>query len=372
MLDAFMATTNGIVPTPTTSLVTGYDFLRDAADQVRSQLEGGISHPGDALLAGNGSGSCSRCLDRQPMKTAVTGSRRPDLHGRPLQRGGGARGRLCHDDDLDRRLELGHELQNSIVFSAGCHAGYNLLDVDSVAGTGSVDWAQAFARKRADADRRDGLPVRRRRAREYGGVSRGARLPASSRLRSRVARQGAHRGRSAHLVLHAGHSRPPREVDPAGDALRAPMLSVDYPAPARPANPEPDDRSGSGVQRRRRHASEPRVGGREPVYPDVPGLAELAPRTYRAGLDGYAVNANAPVLLLQVEDASVTAPSSARRVPGRAFTDTAGITPVTSNVSTLIGSPTQPAHRRRCSCLRRSGRITSTPCRQAAGRPTCS
>ena len=41
-------------------------------------------------------------------------------------------------------------LANSIVFSAGCHAGYNLVDGDAIPGvTQPLDWAQAFARKRA-------------------------------------------------------------------------------------------------------------------------------------------------------------------------------------------------------------------------------
>ena len=41
-------------------------------------------------------------------------------------------------------------LVNSIVFSAGCHAGYNLVDGDAVTGvTLPLDWAQAFAQKRA-------------------------------------------------------------------------------------------------------------------------------------------------------------------------------------------------------------------------------
>ena len=39
-------------------------------------------------------------------------------------------------------------LTNSIVFSAGCHAGYNLVDRDAIPGvTQPLDWAQAFARK---------------------------------------------------------------------------------------------------------------------------------------------------------------------------------------------------------------------------------
>ena len=42
------------------------------------------------------------------------------------------------------------DFTNSIVFSAGCHAGYNLVDGDAIPGvTLPLDWAQAFARKQA-------------------------------------------------------------------------------------------------------------------------------------------------------------------------------------------------------------------------------
>ena len=42
------------------------------------------------------------------------------------------------------------DFTNSIVFSAGCHSGYNLVDGDAIAGvTLPLDWAQAFARKKA-------------------------------------------------------------------------------------------------------------------------------------------------------------------------------------------------------------------------------
>jgi hypothetical protein len=42
------------------------------------------------------------------------------------------------------------DFTNSIVFSAGCHAGYNLVDGDAIPGvTLQLDWAQIFARKGA-------------------------------------------------------------------------------------------------------------------------------------------------------------------------------------------------------------------------------
>src|SRR4029079_11500547 len=41
-------------------------------------------------------------------------------------------------------------LQNSIVFSAGCHSAYTLLDVDQLNPVSQpLDWAQAFSRKGA-------------------------------------------------------------------------------------------------------------------------------------------------------------------------------------------------------------------------------
>src|SRR5213079_1573058 len=42
------------------------------------------------------------------------------------------------------------DLTNSIVFSAGCHSGCNLVDTDAIPGVRlRLDWAQAFARKKA-------------------------------------------------------------------------------------------------------------------------------------------------------------------------------------------------------------------------------
>jgi hypothetical protein len=42
------------------------------------------------------------------------------------------------------------DLTNALIFSAGCHAGYNLVDPHAVPQvTLGPDWAQAFSRKRA-------------------------------------------------------------------------------------------------------------------------------------------------------------------------------------------------------------------------------
>ena len=51
---------------------------------------------------------------------------------------------------MSELLPASVDLTDSIVFSTGCHAGYNLVDGDSIAGvTQSTDWAQVLARKGA-------------------------------------------------------------------------------------------------------------------------------------------------------------------------------------------------------------------------------
>ena len=43
MLHAYLGTAGGVVPTPTSSLVTGYDFLTDAANAVKDELRPGTA-----------------------------------------------------------------------------------------------------------------------------------------------------------------------------------------------------------------------------------------------------------------------------------------------------------------------------------------
>src|SRR5205823_4276107 len=51
MIDAYVAV-NGSV-SPTSSLVTGYDFLQDAAEAVRNELQAGTGHTPDTLITPN-------------------------------------------------------------------------------------------------------------------------------------------------------------------------------------------------------------------------------------------------------------------------------------------------------------------------------
>jgi hypothetical protein len=161
MIDAYLATTGGTIATPTKSLVTGYDFLADAAGSVDAELAAGMgtggtaeklvsskdTAPGQACDASHTLPGCS--WNATAFGSALLGSRH-DL----LFLAGHFSANNALAADFQTTLSTADlaastvNLANSIVFSAGCHSGYNVVDPDAVTG-GSVDWAQAFARKHA-------------------------------------------------------------------------------------------------------------------------------------------------------------------------------------------------------------------------------
>jgi len=163
MLDAYNGLTNGVVATPTTSLVTGYDFLQDAADAVASNLRAGIGGTGNATLITNegvapGLVTVNGTPDRLHSWTGA------DLRQALLQSGRHdlvyLAGHFSANDALAAdyatnvlSTELGSsatDFMNSIVFSAGCHSGYNIVNGDAIPSvTQPMDWAEAFAGKKA-------------------------------------------------------------------------------------------------------------------------------------------------------------------------------------------------------------------------------
>ena len=60
MIDAYLATTNGTIATPTKSLVTGYDFLDDAARSVSADLTAGMGTGGTVDKFDLQQGRCAR------------------------------------------------------------------------------------------------------------------------------------------------------------------------------------------------------------------------------------------------------------------------------------------------------------------------
>jgi hypothetical protein len=151
MIDAYLDA-NGVV-TPTSSLVTGYDFLADSANAVKTELQAGTNATPDTLItAKDVSPQDSRSWTATQLRSQLLGSARHDVVF--LAGHFSANSALAADFStsvLTTELDSAStNLKNTLVFSAGCHSGYNLVDGDAVPGvTQTLDWAQAFARKQA-------------------------------------------------------------------------------------------------------------------------------------------------------------------------------------------------------------------------------
>ncbi|MCL4266832.1 MAG: CSLREA domain-containing protein [Anaerolineae bacterium] len=152
VLDAYLATTNGVVTLNTSPLVTGYDFLEDAALAVQAELEAGLNQTADTLIAANDLAPTDPAAwTADDLRANLLGSR----HDITFLAGHfSASGALAADYSTRMRaselISAPVNLQNAIIFSAGCHAGYNIVDADGVPlVTEEPDWAQAFNSKGA-------------------------------------------------------------------------------------------------------------------------------------------------------------------------------------------------------------------------------
>jgi hypothetical protein len=150
LIDAYIET--GGVVVPSSSLVTGYDFLADAANAVQTELQRGTGVPSDTLIAPN------NLSPEDPLSWKASDLGAKLLGGRHdimfLAGHFSANSALAADFKtslLTTDLAASSvNLTNSIVFSAGCHSGYNIVDTDAIPGvTQILDWTQAFAQKKA-------------------------------------------------------------------------------------------------------------------------------------------------------------------------------------------------------------------------------
>ena len=173
----FLGLANQTLPTPQSSLVTGYDFLTSAADAVNGDLTAGPRGRGratDQLITNQGVPDHDDhrawrpephdVLDRErPLERAVLGSATtwcswPATSARTTPSPPTTRRRWSRPTSPRTRGTF----TNTLVFSAGCHSGYNIVDGDGVPGvTLGLDWAQEMAQQKADLHRRHRLPVRR-------------------------------------------------------------------------------------------------------------------------------------------------------------------------------------------------------------------
>ena len=163
MIDAYLGLADGTLPTPTSSLVTGYDFLTSAADSVQTDFAAGLgpNTRADTLITNQGVPTTTTTVgtpsrDKSWTATDLSNSLLGSHHDLVFLAGHfSAFSTLAADYqtsistiDLDAHPNV---LTNSLVISAGCHAGYNLLDADAVPGLtqGVPDWPEAMAKQRA-------------------------------------------------------------------------------------------------------------------------------------------------------------------------------------------------------------------------------
>jgi len=162
MLDAYLGDADGVVQ-PGSSLVTGYDFLTDAADEIHGHLQDGIGgnanrtlitdqevSPGEPTAPG-AQPTRDRAWTADNFRQALLGPQRNDLIF--LAGHFSANDALAADyktNVLTTELPASAtNMVNSIVFSAGCHVGYNIVNDHATTWTEPLDWAQAFSQKKA-------------------------------------------------------------------------------------------------------------------------------------------------------------------------------------------------------------------------------
>jgi CSLREA domain-containing protein len=150
MLNAYLNGTDNGVVSPTSALVTGYDFMSSGAAAIQAQLQSGMNATVDSLIAPQGQAPAAswtandlraKLLQNHYDLMYLTGHFRDS-------------GMLAADYQTQilaaEVISSSVNMANTIILSAGCHVGYNTVDGAIVNGvTDQPDWAQAFARKGA-------------------------------------------------------------------------------------------------------------------------------------------------------------------------------------------------------------------------------
>ncbi len=162
MLDAYAGMPGGVLPTPTASLVTGYDFMTGTANAIEAALVQGMGNDTgtrhDTLIApADLSPQADPTLTANWTAAELLNLLTNHAYNITFLAGHYNAGAALAADwvselsaaDLDAAPV---DMTGGLVYGAGCHVGYNLVDQDSIPGvTQSPDWAQVFARKHVGA-----------------------------------------------------------------------------------------------------------------------------------------------------------------------------------------------------------------------------
>ncbi len=145
--------TGGVLPTPKSAFVAGYDFLADSALSMRNDFAAGLGATGTvrSLIAPENAPPAFGWTADQ-LRTEFLLGPPPDLAYLAAHF---STGRLLAADYTTRLraqdvAASGQDFEYALILSAGCHSGYSTVDPHALPLlTDQPDWAQAFSRKGA-------------------------------------------------------------------------------------------------------------------------------------------------------------------------------------------------------------------------------
>ena len=355
-LDRYVAL-NGTLPTPENALVSGYDFLTDAADAVSGEFRAGLGGPGHTteLITDHDVPPSTTTVDGVPdrrhswtaddLRSELFGARHDLVY---LAGHFSANSALAADNEtsvLTTELrDSDADLENALVLSAGCHSGYNIVDEHGVPGvTEKLDWPQAMSQQGAVLIAGTGY--------QYGDTDF---LEYSERLYADVAselREGTGAVPLGRALLHAKQDYLATTPVLSGIHQKAlleatlyglPMLGLDLPS-GRTTAPDPGTQATSAVSsgpgsvlglRTADVTASASLTAQTQTFedPDGTGLTEFG---YLRGRDGIVTSPGQPALPLQALE--VGAPGQALRgvgFRGGTYTDRAGVVPLTGAPAT--------------------------------------
>lgn len=365
LLDAYLTLTAGRLPTPAASLVTGYDFLVDAAEAIDAEFRAGMGlaptliH--DRLIAPRGVSPEADPDTTQNWSAAelaeILFARRHDLIFLAGHYNDGSALAADYATELTAaEVEASTvDMVNALVFGAGCHVGYNTVDPHSIPDvTQKPDWAQALARKQVTAfiggtgyqyGDTELVEYHERLYQEFarqlrtgtGPVSVGRALVEAKRayLRGTASLRGIHEKTLLETTLFGF---PMLTLDLPGERLPSPSGGSIVPAPTGySTNP------GLTLELKRTDLTvtvPSFVGHSVDLQRYGPaGPQGVVTATYLSGPDGYVNNPAEPILPLLVRN--ITSPTLGEVLRGVGFrsglyADESGVTPLTGMPATEI------------------------------------
>lgn len=150
VVDAYIAT-NGVI-TPRSSLVTGYDFVGDAADAIKVEADAGTNSIADHLIQEPGLPPTDRTAWSANDLRSQLFTKRHDLIALS---GHFSAGNLLAADyqtnmPASEITASTIDFTNVLVLTLGCHGGYTIPSADLLTDASpDPDWAKAFLRKKA-------------------------------------------------------------------------------------------------------------------------------------------------------------------------------------------------------------------------------